>query len=85
MTKYAWLDTSVNDCVSGRTSWSMFDFVYVVFPGEYQGFDKPENKKYSLEAEFYFFSQVLDFTPADKLPQVSALSCKHPTSGVMGV
>ncbi len=43
---------------------------YVAFPGEQHGFRKAENIKRSLDKEFYFYSRVFDFTPADDLEPV---------------
>ncbi|TET54849.1 MAG: S9 family peptidase [Anaerolineales bacterium] len=38
---------------------------YLPFEGEQHGFRRAENMKRSLEAEFYFYSRVLGFEPAD--------------------
>ncbi|KAG7159871.1 Dipeptidyl aminopeptidase BIII-like [Homarus americanus] len=38
---------------------------FVLFQGEGHGFTNPENLKRALEAEFFFFAQVFNFTPAD--------------------
>jgi len=43
---------------------------YVAFPGEQHGFRKAENIKRSLDGEFYFYSRVFGFTPADELEPV---------------
>lgn len=40
-------------------------FAYVVFPTEGHGFREAANIKRSIEAEFYFYSRVFGFTPAD--------------------
>lgn len=44
---------------------------YVAYPGESHGFRKAENIKDSLEKEFYFYSRVFGFTPADPVPAVT--------------
>lgn len=41
---------------------------YVPFEGETHGFRRAENIRRALEAEFYFYSRVFGFTPADPLP-----------------
>jgi dipeptidyl aminopeptidase/acylaminoacyl peptidase len=38
---------------------------YVPFPGEQHGFRKAENIIRAHEAELYFYSRILGFTPAD--------------------
>jgi dipeptidyl aminopeptidase/acylaminoacyl peptidase len=43
---------------------------YLPFEGEQHGFRRAENIKRSLEAEFYFYSQVFGFTPADAIEPV---------------
>lgn len=43
----------------------------ILFPGEAHGFKKSVNIKRALEAEFYFYSQVLGFTPADDIEPVT--------------
>jgi dipeptidyl aminopeptidase/acylaminoacyl peptidase len=40
---------------------------YVLFRGEQHGFRKAENIKRALDGEFYFFSQIFGFTPADEI------------------
>ncbi|KAH3853802.1 hypothetical protein DPMN_096337 [Dreissena polymorpha] len=40
--------------------------MYVLFPGEQHGFRKAENIQTALDGEFYFFSKVFGFEPADK-------------------
>lgn len=40
---------------------------YVLYKGEQHGFRKAENIKRTLDGEFYFYSQVFDFTPADAI------------------
>jgi dipeptidyl aminopeptidase/acylaminoacyl peptidase len=44
---------------------------YVLFQGEQHGFRKAENIKRALDGEFYFYSQVFNFEPADKIEPVS--------------
>ena len=43
---------------------------YLLFEGEQHGFRKAENIKRSLEAEFYFYSKIFGFEPADKIEPV---------------
>ena len=43
---------------------------YLPFEGEQHGFRKAENIKRSLEAEFYFYSRVFGFEPADPIEPV---------------
>ncbi|MGK7900170.1 MAG: prolyl oligopeptidase family serine peptidase [Hormoscilla sp.] len=43
---------------------------YVAFEGEQHGFRKAENIKRSLDGEFYFYSRVFGFTPADDIEPV---------------
>jgi dipeptidyl aminopeptidase/acylaminoacyl peptidase len=43
---------------------------YLLFEGEQHGFRKAENIKRSLEAEFYFYSKIFGFDPADKIEPV---------------
>ncbi len=43
---------------------------YLLFEGEQHGFRKAENIKRSLEAEFYFYSKIFGFDPADKIELV---------------
>jgi len=40
---------------------------YVLFEGEQHGFRKAANIKRALDGEFYFFSRIFGFAPADKL------------------
>ena len=40
---------------------------YVTFEGEGHGFRQGENIKRALEGEFYFYSRIFGFTPADQL------------------
>ena len=44
---------------------------YLPFPGEQHGFRKAENAKRALEAEFYFYSRILGFAPADAIEPVA--------------
>jgi dipeptidyl aminopeptidase/acylaminoacyl peptidase len=44
---------------------------YLAFEGEGHGFRRAENIERSLEAEFYFYSQVFGFDPADDLTPVA--------------
>jgi dipeptidyl aminopeptidase/acylaminoacyl peptidase len=43
---------------------------YVAFAGEQHGFRKAENIKRALDGEFYFYSRVFGFEPADKIEPV---------------
>ncbi|EPZ42135.1 S9 family peptidase [Alicyclobacillus acidoterrestris] len=43
---------------------------YVAFEGEGHGFRMAQNIKRSLDGEFYFYSRVFGFTPADEIPPV---------------
>jgi dipeptidyl aminopeptidase/acylaminoacyl peptidase len=43
---------------------------YLPFPGEQHGFRQAANIKRALDGEFYFYSKVFNFTPADPLPPV---------------
>ena len=43
---------------------------YVPFPGEQHGFRKAENIQRALEGEFYFFSRIFRFEPADAIDPV---------------
>lgn len=49
---------------------------YLAFEGEQHGFRQSENIKRALDAEFYFFSRVFDFIPADELEPVQILNRK---------
>jgi dipeptidyl aminopeptidase/acylaminoacyl peptidase len=40
---------------------------YVLFAGEQHGFRKAENIKRALDGEFYFFSRIFGFAPADEI------------------
>ncbi len=44
---------------------------YLPFSGEQHGFRKSENAKRALEAEFYFYSRILGFAPADAIEPVA--------------
>ena len=43
---------------------------YIAYEGEQHGFRKAENIKRTIEAEFYFYSQMFGFKPADKIEPV---------------
>jgi len=43
---------------------------YLAFAGEQHGFRQAENIRRAIEAEFYFFSRVLGFAPADDIEPV---------------
>ncbi len=45
-------------------------YAYVAYEGEQHGFRKAENQRRTAEAELYFYSRVLGFTPADELEPV---------------
>jgi dipeptidyl aminopeptidase/acylaminoacyl peptidase len=44
---------------------------YVPFEGEQHGFRKAENIKKALDSEFYFYSQIFGFQPADNMEKVT--------------
>jgi dipeptidyl aminopeptidase/acylaminoacyl peptidase len=44
---------------------------YLSFEGESHGFRKPENNRRALEAEYYFFSRIFKFSPADPIEPFS--------------
>ncbi len=44
---------------------------YLPFAGEQHGFRRAENIQRALEAELYFYGQVLGFTPADEVAPIS--------------
>jgi len=46
-------------------------YAYLAFEGEQHGFRKAETIRRSLEAEFYFYSRIFGFTPADSLEPVT--------------
>jgi dipeptidyl aminopeptidase/acylaminoacyl peptidase len=43
---------------------------YVPFEGEQHGFRKAENIKKALDSEFYFYSRIFGFQPADQIEEV---------------
>jgi dipeptidyl aminopeptidase/acylaminoacyl peptidase len=43
---------------------------YITFAGEQHGFRKAENNQRALEAEFYFYSKVFGFDPADEIEPI---------------
>jgi dipeptidyl aminopeptidase/acylaminoacyl peptidase len=43
---------------------------YVAFPGEQHGFRRAENIRRALDGEFYFYSRVFGFTPAEEIEPV---------------
>ncbi len=43
---------------------------YVLYPGEQHGFRKAANIQRTLDGEFYFYSRVFGFTPADQIEPV---------------
>lgn len=45
-------------------------YAYVAFAGEGHGFRKAENIERAREAEFYFYSRVFEFDPADDLEPI---------------
>lgn len=47
---------------------------YLLFEGEQHGFRKAENIKRAFEAEFYFYSKIFGFTPADDIVPVAISS-----------
>ena len=44
---------------------------YMPFEGEQHGFRRAENIRRALEAEFYFYSRLFGFTPADTIVPVT--------------
>ncbi len=46
---------------------------YLLFEGEQHGFRKAENIKRAFEAEFYFYSKIFGFTPADEIEPVKII------------
>ena len=46
---------------------------YLLFEGEQHGFRKADNIKRALDAEFYFYSQVFGFEPAEEIEAVEIL------------
>jgi dipeptidyl aminopeptidase/acylaminoacyl peptidase len=47
---------------------------YILFAGEQHGFRKAETIKRALEAEFWFFSRVFGFDPADEIEPVEVFN-----------
>ncbi len=47
---------------------------YVAFEGEQHGFRRSENIKRALEGEFYFYSRVFGFEPAEDLEEVEIMN-----------
>lgn len=47
---------------------------YVAFAGEQHGFRRSENIKRALDGEFYFYSRVFGFTPAENLEELEILN-----------
>ncbi|MDJ0556012.1 MAG: S9 family peptidase [Microcoleaceae cyanobacterium MO_207.B10] len=47
---------------------------YVCFEGEQHGFRRSENIKKALDGEFYFYSRVFRFTPAEDLEEVEIIN-----------
>ncbi len=47
---------------------------YVPFEGEQHGFRQAENIKKALDSEFYFYSRIFDFTPAEALEPVPIMN-----------
>ncbi len=47
---------------------------YVPFEGEQHGFRRAENIKRALDGEFYFYSQIFGFTPADEIEPVEIMN-----------
>ena len=43
---------------------------YLAFEGEHHGFRKAETIKQALAAEFYFYSRIFGFAPADDLDPI---------------
>ncbi len=50
---------------------------YVAFEGEQHGFRKAENIKRSLDGEFYFYSRVFGFEPAETIEPVEIANAEH--------
>ena len=51
---------------------------YVPFPGEQHGFRKAENIVRAYEAELYFYSRILGFSPADEIEPVEIFNLPGP-------
>jgi hypothetical protein len=43
---------------------------YVPFEGEQHGFRRAETIRRALDGEFYFYSQIFGFTPAEDLEAI---------------
>ncbi len=44
---------------------------YIAFEGEQHGFRQADNIKYALDSEFYFYSRIFNFTPAENLEPIN--------------
>ncbi|HEY9712497.1 MAG TPA: prolyl oligopeptidase family serine peptidase, partial [Chroococcales cyanobacterium] len=53
---------------------------YIEYPGEQHGFRKAENIKRTLEAEFYFYSRIFGFEPADETEPVQIDNLEKPAA-----
>jgi dipeptidyl aminopeptidase/acylaminoacyl peptidase len=53
---------------------------YVPFEGEQHGFRKAENIVRAYEAELYFYSRILGFTPADEIEPVEIFNLPTQTT-----
>ncbi len=47
---------------------------YIPFEGEQHGFRQANNIKYALDSEFYFYSRMFNFTPAENLEPITILN-----------
>ncbi|MGK7937047.1 MAG: alpha/beta hydrolase family protein, partial [Xenococcaceae cyanobacterium] len=47
---------------------------YVLFENEGHGFRQGENIKKALDSEFYFYSRVFDFKPADRIEEIEIIN-----------
>jgi dipeptidyl aminopeptidase/acylaminoacyl peptidase len=47
---------------------------YIVFPQEAHGFRIADNIKKALDSEFYFYSRVFGFQPADLLEEIEIIN-----------
>jgi dienelactone hydrolase len=47
---------------------------YIAYEGEQHGFRKAENIKRTIEAEFYFYSQIFGYKPADNIEPVEIVN-----------
>ena len=50
---------------------------YLLFEGEQHGFRKAENIRRSIDGEFYFYSKVFGFVPAEQLPEIAIANLKE--------